>query len=111
MPSSAPRRSISSPGDSTAAISSTMEGRGLWPMTTTPMRCCCMISIPQDHDVGWFPAQRDAAPGLNQLMRAIVRLLGEQAPAASRLDAVKHRAALEIGALDDTVEAMPGSRG
>jgi hypothetical protein len=56
MPSSAPRRSISSPGDSTAAISSTTEGRGLWPITTTPMRCCCMISIPQDHDVGWFPA-------------------------------------------------------
>src|SRR5438309_302732 len=44
-------------------------------------------------------------------MRAIVRLLRKQAPAASGLDAVKHRAALEIGALDDTVEAMPGSRG
>src|SRR3954471_14555827 len=111
MPSSAPRRSISSPGDSTAAISSTTEGRGLWPMTTTPMRCCCMISIPQDHDVGWFPAQRDGGAGLKQLMRAIVRLLREHAPAAGRLDAVKHRAALEIGALDNTVEAMPGSRG
>src|SRR5438105_1706920 len=44
-------------------------------------------------------------------MRAIVRLLRKHAPAAGRLDAVKHRAALEIGALDDTVEAMPGSRG
>src|SRR6185369_11370640 len=111
MPSSAPRRSISSPGDSTAAISFTTEGRGLWPMTTTPMRCCCMISVPQDHDVGWFPAQRDGGAGLKQLMRAIVRLLREHAPAAGRLDAVKHRAALEIGALDDALEAMPGSRG
>src|SRR5256885_3451310 len=44
-------------------------------------------------------------------MRAIVRLLRKHAPAASGLDAVKHRAALEIGALDDAVEATPGSRG
>jgi hypothetical protein len=66
-----------------------------------------MISIPQDHDVGWFPAQRHGSAGLKQLVRAIVRLLREQAPAAGCLDAVKHRAALEIGALDDTVEAMP----
>src|SRR6478752_4691123 len=107
MPSSAPRRSMSSPGDSTAAISSTTAGRGLWPITTTPMRCCCMISVPQDHDVGWFPAQRHGGAGLKKLMRAIVRLLREHAPAAGRLDAVEHRAALEIGALDDTVEAMP----
>src|SRR6266702_6479070 len=111
MPSSAPRRSISSPGDSTAAISATTAGRGLWPITTTPIRCCCMISIPQNHDVGWFPAQSHGGAGLKQLMRAIVRLLREQASAASRLDPVKHRAALEIGALDDTVEAMPGQRG
>src|SRR6266849_3227386 len=111
IPSSAPRRSISSPGDSIAAISSTTEGRGLWPMTTTPMRCCCMISIPQNHDVGWFPAQGHGCAGLKQLMRAVVRLLREQASAASHLDTVKHRAALEIGALDDTVEAMPGMRG
>src|SRR5258707_1048034 len=107
MPSSAPRRSIASPGDNTAAISATMAGRGLWPITTTPMRCCCMISIPQNHDVGWFPAQRHGGAGLKQLMRAIVWLLREQAPAAGRLDAVKHRSALEIDALDDTVEATP----
>src|SRR5437667_11741791 len=106
MPSSAPRRSISSPGDSTAAISSTTEGRGLWPMTTTPMRCCCMISVPQNHDVGWFPAQRDGGAGLKNLMQAVVRLLRQHAPAAGRLDAVKHRATLEIGALDDTLKAM-----
>src|SRR5882757_9522473 len=113
MPSSAPRRSICRPPDSTAAISLTTEGRGLWPMTTTPMRCCC-ISIPQDHDVGWFPAQRHRRAGLKQLVRAIVRLLRQQTPAAGRLDAVKHRAALEIDALDDAVEAVPdrcGRRG
>src|SRR6267378_3063476 len=111
IPSSAPRRSISSPGDNTAAISLATEGRGLWPMTTTPMRCCCMVSIPQNHDVGWFPTQGHGRAGLKQLMRAVVRLLREQAPAASGLDAVKHRAALEIGALDDTVEPMPHLNG
>src|SRR5229473_3471160 len=110
IPSSAPRRSISSPGESTAAISFTTEGRGLWPMTTTPMRWCCMLSIPQDHDVGWFPVQRYGRAGLKQLMRVVVRLLREQAPPASRLDAVKHRAPLEIGTLDDAVEAVPRQR-
>src|SRR4051794_22622900 len=116
MPSSAPRSSIWMPADSTAAISEATVGRGLWPITTTPMRWCfngMFMSglVLQDDEIGRRPFERDCVAGDEQAARACIGLLHEDAMAAVERDAVEHGAAEEVGVLDDAVGGVAGCGG
>src|SRR5260370_34464867 len=115
MPSSAPRNSMMMPGESTAAISAATAGRGLCPITTTPMRWCFnglfIFSILQNDQIGGLPVEHDRAAGREQPDGAGIGLLRQDVMSAFERDAIEHRAAEEVGAFDDALGASlcPGA--